>query len=91
LSRIALVWLGLILTQVLLGAATIWLNKAADVATAHVLVGAVSLAVGAILCIISSRELMFAYRVTDLSTAAGARALLTPEALPPSVTALPQQ
>jgi cytochrome c oxidase assembly protein subunit 15 len=91
LSRIALVWLGLILTQVLLGAATIWSNKAADVATAHVLVGAVSLAVGAIQCVILSRELMFAYRVTDLSTAAGARAPFTPEALPPGVTALPQQ
>jgi cytochrome c oxidase assembly protein subunit 15 len=48
LSRITLVWLGLILTQVLLGAVTIWSNKAADLATAHVLIGAVSLATGAL-------------------------------------------
>ena len=51
LSRLALVWLGLILAQVLLGAATIWSNKAADIATAHVLVGALSLALGAMMSI----------------------------------------
>ena len=89
LSRTALVWLGLILTQAALGAATIWSNKAADIATAHVLVGALSLAVGAILSIISSRELMFACRVTDLSTASEARALFTPAALSSGVTGLP--
>ena len=53
------------------------------------LVGALSLALGAILSIIASRELMFAYRVTDISTAAGARAPFTPEALPSGVTGLP--
>jgi heme a synthase len=57
LSRLALGWLGLILTQALLGAATIWSNKAADVATAHVLVGALSLAVGAMMSLIALREL----------------------------------
>src|SRR5262249_49617814 len=46
-------WLGLILTQGGLGAATIWTNKAADVATAHVLVGALSLVTGALWCIIA--------------------------------------
>ena len=55
-ARIANVWLGLILLQVALGAWTIWSNKAADVATAHVLVGALSLATGGLLCIISSRN-----------------------------------
>jgi heme A synthase len=90
LSRMALAWLGLILTQVLLGAATIWSNKAADIATAHVLVGALSLALGAILCIVSSNQLMFTYRVTDLSTATGARGLFTPQAMPPGVAGLPQ-
>jgi cytochrome c oxidase assembly protein subunit 15 len=89
LSRMAWLWLGLILTQVLLGAATIWSNKAADIATAHVLVGAVSLALGAILSIVSRRELMFAYRVTDLSTAPEARELSPFEPLPPSVTVHP--
>jgi cytochrome c oxidase assembly protein subunit 15 len=51
-SRLTLGWLGLIATQIVLGAATIWSNKAADIATAHVLVGALSLGVGAILSII---------------------------------------
>jgi cytochrome c oxidase assembly protein subunit 15 len=55
-SKLALVWLALILAQALLGAATIWSNKAADIATAHVMTGALSLALGAILCIVSCRE-----------------------------------
>jgi cytochrome c oxidase assembly protein subunit 15 len=54
--RLALGWLGLIGAQVVLGACTIWTNKAADVATAHVLVGALSLAAGSFLCIISFRR-----------------------------------
>ncbi len=54
--RLARFWLGLILFQVGLGAATIWTNKAADVATAHVLVGALALAVGALWCAIAYRE-----------------------------------
>jgi heme a synthase len=68
LSRWALAWLGLILTQATLGAATIWSNKAADIATAHVLVGALALALGAILCIVSGRFLMATYSAPDLST-----------------------
>jgi cytochrome c oxidase assembly protein subunit 15 len=54
--RLSLFWLGLTLLQVGLGAATIWTNKAADVATAHVLVGALALAVGALWCSIAFRE-----------------------------------
>lgn len=65
LSRLGLVWLGLILTQALLGAATIWSNKAADIATAHVLVGAVALALGAMLSLISCRERAFARHFKD--------------------------
>src|SRR5262249_1258743 len=42
LTKVALFWAGLVLTQALLGAATIWSNKAADIATAHVLFGALS-------------------------------------------------
>ncbi len=57
-SRLALVWLGLIVTQVFLGAFTIWSNKAADVATTHVVVGALSLVTGALLTIISFRVLI---------------------------------
>ena len=49
------IWLGLILCQAGLGAATVLSNKAADVATAHVLVGALSLATGGVLSIIVFR------------------------------------
>jgi cytochrome c oxidase assembly protein subunit 15 len=55
-ARLALGWFGLILAQVLLGAATIWSNKAADIATAHVLVGALSLALGTMLSLILLHE-----------------------------------
>jgi heme a synthase len=70
LSRLALGWLGLILTQSLLGAATIWSNKAADVATAHVLVGACSLAVGAMMSLIALRELALSRQRADVPAAA---------------------
>lgn len=69
-SRLALGWLGLIFAQVVLGAATIWSDKAADIATAHVLTGALSLAAGAILCIISFRHLMFTRMIAAKGTAA---------------------
>jgi heme a synthase len=52
LAKLAIFWLALILAQIGLGAATIWTNKAADVATAHVMVGALSLVTGALWCII---------------------------------------
>ena len=41
-------WLVMILCQVALGAWTVWSNKAADVATAHMALGALSLLVGVI-------------------------------------------
>jgi cytochrome c oxidase assembly protein subunit 15 len=53
--RASRIWLGLIVAQAGLGAATVLSNKAADVATAHVLAGALSLATGAMLCIVSGR------------------------------------
>jgi len=43
-------WLLMILCQVLLGAWTIWSNKAADVATTHMALGALSLFLGVIFC-----------------------------------------
>ncbi|MBL9129468.1 MAG: COX15/CtaA family protein [Verrucomicrobiales bacterium] len=46
-GRLALAWKGLIGVQVILGATTVWTNKAADIATLHVVVGASCLAVGA--------------------------------------------
>jgi cytochrome c oxidase assembly protein subunit 15 len=58
LARWSLFWLGLILCQILLGAATIWSNKAADIATLHVLVGAMSLVTSALLTVVAFRVLI---------------------------------
>ncbi len=44
LGKLANLWLGLVLLQITLGAWTIWSNKAADIATAHVAVGALTFA-----------------------------------------------
>ena len=46
LRALSAVWLFLLLCQVTLGAWTIWSNKAADIATAHVAVGASMLSLG---------------------------------------------
>ena len=44
LRKLANLWLGLVILQITLGAWTIWSNKAADIATAHVAVGAITFA-----------------------------------------------
>lgn len=54
-SKGAAFWSGLIVCQAALGAATIWTNKAADVATAHVAMGALSLVTGTSLILWASR------------------------------------
>jgi cytochrome c oxidase assembly protein subunit 15 len=56
LRRISTFWFFLILAQAGLGAWTIWSNKAADIATAHVLFGALSLVTGVVGCLISFRR-----------------------------------
>jgi len=56
ISKLAVAWLGLILIQVGLGAWTVLSNKAADIATAHVVVGVLSLATGSMLCIFTFRS-----------------------------------
>jgi cytochrome c oxidase assembly protein subunit 15 len=56
LTKLGACWLALILAQGALGAATIWFNKAADVVTAHVLVGALALTIGALWCIVAFRR-----------------------------------
>ena len=55
IRRIAVGWCGLMLLQAAFGVFTVLSNKAADVATAHVMVGAVSLVVGVLLYVISLR------------------------------------
>jgi len=72
LAKLALVWLALILGQILLGAATIWSNKAADVATAHVLVGALSLVTGALWFIIAFRRSAASPEFVPATTISGA-------------------
>ncbi|MGH8092247.1 MAG: COX15/CtaA family protein [Chthoniobacterales bacterium] len=49
LRRMSNLWLGLVLVQITLGAWTIWSNKAADIATAHVAVGAITFATGIVI------------------------------------------
>jgi cytochrome c oxidase assembly protein subunit 15 len=58
LTKLSLVWFGLILAQLALGAATVWTSKSADIATAHVAVGALSLMVGAITTLMAFRCLV---------------------------------
>ena len=57
LSRLASAWFWLIVAQIFLGAATIWTGKTADITTAHVACGALSLALGGLITIISFRYL----------------------------------
>ena len=71
LTRVASLWLGLIIVQIFLGAATIWSNKAADVATAHVLGGALSLVTGALWYTIAlRRSAAFSKIVPDVTISA---------------------
>ena len=57
LTKLAFAWLALLTAQILLGAATIWTNKAADVATLHVMVGALALLTGALWCLVAARRM----------------------------------
>ncbi len=59
LTRLGWGWLAIVLSQATLGAATVLSNKAADIATAHVVLGALSLLCGGVLC-------AFTYRLTVL-------------------------
>jgi cytochrome c oxidase assembly protein subunit 15 len=81
-SKLTLGWLGLILTQVMLGAATIWSDKAADIATAHVVVGALSLALGGLVTIILFREALAAHRLAAMTLVTVDPTLIGPAAAP---------
>jgi cytochrome c oxidase assembly protein subunit 15 len=72
LAKLAWSWLALIVSQIALGAWTVWSNKAADVATAHVLVGALSLVTGALWCIIAFRRPMSLPEIVPATTISGA-------------------
>ena len=55
LTKLSAAWLCLLLAQIALGAATIWSNKSADIATAHVVVGALTLLTGTFLSLAALR------------------------------------
>ena len=55
LSRISSIWFGMIFAQLILGIVTVLMNKPADVATAHVVLGAVSLVMGTIITIVAGK------------------------------------
>jgi cytochrome c oxidase assembly protein subunit 15 len=72
LAKLAIFWLALIVCQIALGAWTVWSNKAADVATAHVLMGALSLVTGALWCIIAFGRREGATIIAPAKTISGA-------------------
>jgi heme a synthase len=55
LKKCAIVWPILVFVQIILGAWTIWSNKAADIATAHVAVGACIFILSGLITIIGAR------------------------------------
>ena len=55
LGALSTFWLYLLVTQIALGAFTIWSNKAADIATAHVAVGALTFVNGVALTVLGYR------------------------------------
>ena len=73
LSKLTTLWMTLIVTQVFLGAVTIWTNKSADIATAHVAVGALSLMTGGLITTLSLRRLCNASKTYSLQAAAFAQ------------------
>lgn len=76
--RGAAIWLGLVLTQFALGAVTVWTNKAADIATAHVAVGSLVLVTGGLLCVVACRRTgAIAHEAARVSTPLGAPATAT--------------
>jgi cytochrome c oxidase assembly protein subunit 15 len=57
LGRLSTFWFAVILLQVILGAATIWTGKAADIATLHVATGAIALVTGGLLSMVAFKKI----------------------------------
>lgn len=78
-GRLGIAWMTLLAAQILMGAWTVWSNKAADIATLHVVVGASCLVVGAMatamarVAVVRSREALAAGRAANRSTPAAPR------------------
>jgi cytochrome c oxidase assembly protein subunit 15 len=73
LKPLSILWIALVICQIALGAWTIWSNKAADIATAHVALGAVMLSFGVSISAICWRVVAVSRR-----GAPGGRALAVP-------------
>jgi cytochrome c oxidase assembly protein subunit 15 len=73
LKKLSIWWVVFLLVQLTLGAWTIWSNKAADIATAHVAVGAIMLSFGVSISAICSRILALSRHA-----ASGGRAIPIP-------------
>jgi cytochrome c oxidase assembly protein subunit 15 len=84
LARLSFAWLGLIVAQIFLGAATLWTGKTADIATAHVACGALSLMLGALISIISFRLLAAPAKETLPARSNVPASLLSPPGIPHS-------
>jgi cytochrome c oxidase assembly protein subunit 15 len=76
LSGLSILWVVLVFCQITLGAWVIWSNKAADVATAHVAIGALMLSFGVSISAICWRILYQGSRARSTSTLAE-RAIVT--------------
>ena len=66
LAKGVTLWAGLVLMQFTLGMLTVWTNKAADVATAHVAGGALLLLVGTLLILVARKLKMTTYSASPI-------------------------
>jgi cytochrome c oxidase assembly protein subunit 15 len=81
LGKLGRAWLWLVVAQLGLGAATVWSGKSADVATAHMAVGALLLAVGVVQCLVAYRVLAPARGVAGTRVQVLGPAPTSPDAL----------
>ena len=84
LARLSMIWLGMILAQLGLGILTVLKNKPADIATAHVVLGASSLVMGTIIALIArkisveaEKTMRHVIAASSVKPASGSKAALT--------------
>lgn len=84
LARLSMIWLGMILAQLGLGILTVLKNKPADIATAHVVLGASSLVMGTIIALIArkisvegEKRIRHVVAASSVKPASGSKAALT--------------
>jgi heme A synthase len=85
LKRLSIFWVALVACQITLGAWTIWSNKAADVATAHVAFGAIMLSFGVSITAICWR---ISQRAAGAPRQPGAPEIVSGRARPPGAPLL---